>query len=68
MKNGKGTKPNKVPLTSTEVVHIFAKKRDLGELELYYLKEVDGDSYRYTEISYLIISDYSKCSYVVYVD
>ncbi|KAM7009685.1 LOW QUALITY PROTEIN: dynein heavy chain domain-containing protein 1 [Tautogolabrus adspersus] len=44
--NGKATKPNKVPLTATEVLHIFAKKRDLGELVLYYLKEVDGDSYR----------------------
>ncbi|XP_076585176.1 dynein heavy chain domain-containing protein 1 [Chaetodon auriga] len=46
VKSWKATKPNKVPLTGTEVVHIFAKKRDLGELELYYLKEVDGDSYR----------------------
>ncbi|XP_044043043.1 dynein heavy chain domain-containing protein 1 isoform X2 [Siniperca chuatsi] len=46
VKNGKATKPNKVPLTGREVVHIFAEKRDLGELELYYLKEVDGDSYR----------------------
>ncbi|KAM9363159.1 dynein heavy chain domain-containing protein 1 [Symphorus nematophorus] len=46
VKNEKTIKPNKVPLTGTEVVHIFAKKRDLGELELYYLKEADGDSYR----------------------
>nr|XP_046228919.1 dynein heavy chain domain-containing protein 1 [Scatophagus argus] len=46
VKNEKATKPNKVPLTGTEVVHIFAKKRDLGEMEVYYLKEVDGDSYR----------------------
>ncbi|XP_065818747.1 dynein heavy chain domain-containing protein 1-like [Labrus bergylta] len=44
--NGKAAKPNKVPLTATEVLHIFAKKRDLGELLLYYLKEVEGDSYR----------------------
>ncbi|XP_045902961.1 dynein heavy chain domain-containing protein 1 isoform X2 [Micropterus dolomieu] len=40
------TKPNKVPLTGTEVVHIFARKRDLGEFELYYLKEVDRDANR----------------------
>ncbi|XP_034543495.1 dynein heavy chain domain-containing protein 1 [Notolabrus celidotus] len=44
--NGKATKSNKVPLTAAEVLHIFARKRDLGELELYYLKEEDGDSYR----------------------
>lgn len=50
VKNGNATKPNKAPLTGTEVVHIFAKKRDLGELELYYLKEVDGDFYRYSVI------------------
>lgn len=49
VKNGNATKPNEVPLTGTEVVQIFAKKRDLGEWELYYLKVVDGDSYRYTE-------------------
>ncbi|XP_031144859.1 dynein heavy chain domain-containing protein 1 [Sander lucioperca] len=46
VKNGKVTKPNTVPLTGTEVVHIFVNKRDLGELEFYYLKEVDGDFYR----------------------
>ncbi|XP_059188998.1 dynein heavy chain domain-containing protein 1 isoform X2 [Centropristis striata] len=43
--NEKVTKPD-LPLTGTEVVQIFAKKRDLGELQFYYLKEVDGDSYR----------------------
>ncbi|XP_070683759.1 dynein heavy chain domain-containing protein 1 [Pempheris klunzingeri] len=46
VKVGKATKPNKALLTGTEVVHIFARKRDLGELELYYLKEVDENSYR----------------------
>lgn len=46
VKTGNVTKPNKVPLTATELVHIFAKKRELGEFEFYYLKEVDGDSYR----------------------
>lgn len=50
VKNGNAAKPNKVPLTGTKVVDIFAKKRDLGGLELYYLKEVDGDFYRYTVI------------------
>lgn len=45
---GNVTKPDEVPLTGTEVAQIFAKKRELGEWELYYLKAVDGDSYRYT--------------------
>ncbi|XP_032390213.1 dynein heavy chain domain-containing protein 1 [Etheostoma spectabile] len=46
VKNVKVTRPNTVPLTGTEVVHIFVNKRDLGELDFYYLKEVDGDFYR----------------------
>lgn len=50
VKNGNATQPNKVPLSGTEVVQIFAKKRDLGDWELYYLREVDADSYRYAEI------------------
>lgn len=48
--NGNSAKPNKAPLSGTDVVEILDKKRDLGEWELYYLKEVDGDSFRYTEI------------------
>ncbi|KAK5873343.1 hypothetical protein PBY51_018391 [Eleginops maclovinus] len=43
VKNGK---PNPDPLSGTEVVHIFTERRDRGELELFYLKEVEGDSYR----------------------
>lgn len=50
VRNGQVTKPNEDPLTGTEVVQIFAKKRHLGELELYYLKEVAGDSNRYSKI------------------
>ncbi|XP_035515196.1 dynein heavy chain domain-containing protein 1-like [Morone saxatilis] len=47
VKNGNATKPNKLPLTGTEVVFFFfAKRRDPGDFEFYYLKEVDGDSYR----------------------
>ncbi|XP_074546665.1 dynein heavy chain domain-containing protein 1 [Halichoeres trimaculatus] len=46
MKNEETTKCNKVPLTATEVLRILAKKRDVGELEFYYLKGVDGGSYR----------------------
>ncbi|XP_053191724.1 dynein heavy chain domain-containing protein 1-like [Scomber japonicus] len=45
-KDGKATKANNLPLTGAEVVQLFVKKRDLGELELYYLKEVESDSYR----------------------
>lgn len=50
VRNGQVTKPNEDPLTGTEVVQIFARKRDLGELELYYLKEVAGDFNRYSKI------------------
>ncbi len=50
VKNGKETKPNKVPLTGRDVVNMFVKRSDPGESEVYYLKEVEGDSYRYPEI------------------
>ncbi|XP_071386131.1 dynein heavy chain domain-containing protein 1 [Centroberyx affinis] len=46
VKTGKETKPSKLPLTGTEVVEIFAEKRERGELEFYYLKEVGGEPYR----------------------
>lgn len=46
VKDGKSTKANKSPLTGTEVVHIFAQKRDPEDCEIYYLKEVDGAAYR----------------------
>lgn len=40
------TEPNKTHLSGTDVVELFGQKRDLGEWELYYLKEVDDESYR----------------------
>ncbi|XP_040002556.1 dynein heavy chain domain-containing protein 1 isoform X2 [Xiphias gladius] len=45
-KDRKAAKPNQFPLTGTEIVQMFAQKRHLAELKLYYLKEVDGDTYR----------------------
>lgn len=44
--NTNPTKPNKPPLSGTDVVEIFAKTQDLGEKELYYLKEVDAETFR----------------------
>ncbi|XP_030593777.1 dynein heavy chain domain-containing protein 1 isoform X2 [Archocentrus centrarchus] len=41
-----GSKPSKSPLTGTEVVQIFVQKSDLGDLKLYYLKNIDGDAFR----------------------
>lgn len=40
------TNPNKAPLSGTDVVEIFVKKQDLGEWEIYYLKEVNVKTYR----------------------
>ncbi|KAM9857652.1 dynein heavy chain domain-containing protein 1 [Aulostomus maculatus] len=37
---------NPVPPTVTEVVQALVNRRDLGDLRLYYLREVEGDSYR----------------------
>lgn len=44
--NKNATKPNKPPLSGTDVVEIFGKKQDQGEQKLYYLKEVDVGSFR----------------------
>lgn len=44
--NKNATKPNEPPLSGTDIVEIFGKTLDLGEWELYYLKEVDAESYR----------------------
>lgn len=44
--NKNPTKQNEPPLSGTDVVEIFGKTPDLEEWELYYLKEVDSESYR----------------------
>lgn len=44
--NTNATKQNKPPLSGTDVVEIFAKTQDLREKELYYLKEVDTETFR----------------------
>ncbi|XP_070834922.1 dynein heavy chain domain-containing protein 1 [Chaetodon trifascialis] len=64
VKSWKATKPSKAPLTGTEVVHIFAEKRDLRESELYYLKEVDGDSYRPYELRVVHSSEAGSEHYI----
>lgn len=46
--NKNATKPNKPPLSGTDVVEIFGKKEDQGEPKLYYLKEVNAGSFRYS--------------------
>lgn len=50
VKSEKATKPKQVPLTGTEVVHLFVEKRCLGEWEPYYLTDVDTHSYRYSTL------------------
>lgn len=37
------------PLTGAEVAQMFTEKRNTGKWEQYFLKEVDGDTYRYTK-------------------
>ncbi|KAK5608280.1 hypothetical protein CRENBAI_001570 [Crenichthys baileyi] len=44
LKDKKAIKLSKCPLTGTEVVQMFAEKRDTEEL--FFLKEVDEDAYR----------------------
>lgn len=36
----------KTHLSGTDVVELFSQKQDLGEWKLYYLKEVNDESYR----------------------
>ncbi|XP_041640066.1 dynein heavy chain domain-containing protein 1 [Cheilinus undulatus] len=80
VRDGRGTELNKGPLTAIDVLHIFAKKRDhiiakkrdlipakqrdLGESELYYLKEVDGDSYRPYDLQVVPFSEVGSEYYV----
>lgn len=40
-----------VPLTGAEVAQMFTSRRGMGKWEQYFLKEVDGDSYRCTKIN-----------------
>lgn len=46
VKQGRGSRASKGPVTAAQVLHLFASRRGLADLELYYLKEADGDSYR----------------------
>ncbi|XP_061595557.1 dynein heavy chain domain-containing protein 1 [Cololabis saira] len=47
LRDRKRTKPNTVPLTGIEVFHILTLKRNSGVFGVvYFLKEVDGDTYR----------------------
>lgn len=43
----RATLVEKVPITGMEIVQFFLKERDMGELKVFYLKEQDGDLYRY---------------------
>ncbi|XP_047434083.1 dynein heavy chain domain-containing protein 1 [Mugil cephalus] len=45
-RDGKSTKASKCALAGVEVVQVLARKRDLGDFEIYYLKEVDADAHR----------------------
>lgn len=40
------TKPS-VPLTGADVAQMFTERRNTGKWEQYFLREVEGDSYRY---------------------
>lgn len=40
-----------VPLTGAEVAQMFTSRGGMGKWEQYFLKEVDGDSYRCAEIN-----------------
>lgn len=46
VKDENETKPL-VPLTGAEVALMFTERRNTGKWEQYFLKEVEGDSYRY---------------------
>lgn len=39
------------PLTGAEVAQMFLSRRGVGRWEQYFLKEVDGDSYRCAKIN-----------------
>lgn len=45
------SKPS-VPLTGADVAQMFAERRNSGKWEQYFLREVEGDSYRYRQRSF----------------
>lgn len=47
-----------VPLTGADVAQMFTEKRHTGKWEQYFLKEMDGDTYRYTKNT--LPSSYTK--------
>lgn len=49
-----------VPLTGADVAQMFAERRNAGKWEQYFLKEVEGDSYRYSST---INRTDTKCSW-----
>lgn len=57
------TELNKTHLSGTDIVELFGQKQDLGEWELYYLKEVDDDSYRCS--CSIILFRYIFCSMTI---
>lgn len=38
-----------VPLTGADVAQMFTERRNTGKWEQYFLREVEGDSFRYDD-------------------
>ncbi|XP_054635114.1 dynein heavy chain domain-containing protein 1-like isoform X3 [Dunckerocampus dactyliophorus] len=54
----------KVPVTGMEIVQMFVKNRDVGELKLFYLKEPESDTYRPYDLQVVPASEAGPEHYV----
>nr|XP_057943574.1 dynein heavy chain domain-containing protein 1-like isoform X2 [Doryrhamphus excisus] len=60
----KATLVEKVPVTGMEIVQMFVKNRDFGELKLFYLKEPESDTYRPYDLQVVPASEAGPEHYV----
>ncbi|XP_077425986.1 dynein heavy chain domain-containing protein 1 [Vanacampus margaritifer] len=54
----------KVPITGMEIVQLFLKQSDVGELKVFYLKEQEGDLFRPYDLEVVPVSEAGSEHYV----
>ncbi|XP_061765640.1 dynein heavy chain domain-containing protein 1-like isoform X1 [Nerophis ophidion] len=60
----KATLVGKVPVTGMEIIQMFVKNKDVGELKVFYLKELEGDTYRPYDLQVVPASEAGPEHYV----
>ncbi|XP_077380581.1 dynein heavy chain domain-containing protein 1 isoform X2 [Festucalex cinctus] len=60
----RATLVEKVPITGMEIVQLFVKQSDVGELKVFYLKEQEGDLYRPYDLQVVPASEAGSEHYI----